>query len=267
MNTTGRSGSGSVVVNAPAVPGRSARAFTFVIPAGSYPLTVPISGTVDPNGHTFTVMGTFPPPVGDFTITGTLPTSGSSGRTYTLAAGGQTVTGTFGAPTPTPSASPAPTGTPVPNVNQIQLTYSANSGSNVSPENNAIPQTFGQVDPVGQIVDATYDEGQNAPTPSRYINLNLHGSVTAGTVIAINSTNTIDYGERTSAAVNPVHNWIQAGGGSVRILSVTPLSGGQTRVQFQLINVPIKPDPMQTGATGTFTLNGTGQVTATAAIG
>ena len=129
-------------------------------------------------------------------------------------------------------------------------------------ESGAIPQTSAQVDFSTPVALGVYDEGALANLPSRFVTVDLRQPISVGRTITItpSTQSKFSYGERTSAATNPVHNW-SATNGSIRIDTVTTLSGGHTKVTYTLQNLVLQPTSGQTGATGSFILNGTGQMT------
>lgn len=106
LNRNGNDVTGTLTVNpVTALKVRGAQIFTFTIPAGVYTVT----GSYNEATRTVTLNGTFPAPVGAFNYTGTIPTATQPGS-YTITAGGQTVTGTLPA---TGTVTPVPSGTPV----------------------------------------------------------------------------------------------------------------------------------------------------------
>lgn len=70
-------------------PGPTPGALPFNLPASTYALTGTFTA---PRG--FTLTGDFPAPVGTFSVTGQIPTSSETGS-FTITAGGNTVSGTF----------------------------------------------------------------------------------------------------------------------------------------------------------------------------
>ena len=92
--------SGTLVVPSRSAQNKSAQAFSFAVPAGSYPL---FGSFTEPNA--FSVSGRFPN-IGSFVISGQIPV-GTTSSTYTVTAKGETATGTFISPnaTATPTAS------------------------------------------------------------------------------------------------------------------------------------------------------------------
>ena len=83
---------GDLIVNAATGPNPGPRpgALPFNVPAGTYALT---GNFTPPRG--FTLNGDFPAPLGAFSVTGQIPSGDTDPGSFSITAGGQTVSGTF----------------------------------------------------------------------------------------------------------------------------------------------------------------------------
>lgn len=260
LTRKGTAVSGTVVVNDVAtqgLAGRSTQALSFSIKAGTYQ----VSGTFTPP-RGFSITGNFPAPVGAFSITGAIPTTSETGS-YTLKAGGETVTGTYPKistlPTPVPSATTPPVGLGGSFSGTIVGSSDANFGSAFNPNAfNGTTSTQGSITVLA--VSATETTPVNKYNRAVGITLSsASGGFSKGQVLPVTAlgTSTIP-----NAHVNPVlaptqtgqeaagWGYYQVKKGQVTISELT-----STSVTLVLKDVQVVGD--YGSAKGTLTLNGT----------
>lgn len=262
LRTQGTNVTGTLAVNSAVATaaGRSAQAFTFSIPADTYS----VSGTFTPP-RGFSVTGNFPAPLNGFSISGTIPTTSETGS-YTINAGGQTVTGTYpkiGGPIPTstPIGTPLPTSTPIGVGGSFNLTVANGAGSNYGLTKFQANTASGTKAVSGAAQTILIAGVANVGTTSaRSISITL----SKPSAIQVNDTFSLIVDPFKPYASVSTGGLIGGQGGTWGVLGgisgtasgsikVTALSSSQ--VSVSLTNVKLPADPG--AAKGTITLNGT----------
>ena len=231
------------------------KALSFQIPPGAYLL----SGTFSPPRN-FEAQGTYQNSNGqsiNFTITGRVPTTSDEGS-YTFAALGQSVSGTIpriGQNTPTPTATA--TATPISNGDTVSGNITGALNSNVVATGfNLLLKSSTASNTAPRLFKAVYERTDVAIRRGITVEVTPPADLAAGQSFSLAGTATtrlLTYFEADNA--NPdatAKNW-DSTSGTLRIDSIQ-----SDRINFTITNARLQA--RSTGAaTGSFTLNATGQ--------
>lgn len=260
LTTTSTTASGTLIVQ-PRAAQQATRNFTFTLPAGTYNT----SGTFTPP-RDFAVNGAFPAPVGAFSIAGSIP-SGTQNGVFTVTANGQSVSGTIPAvpatgatPTPRPGTTPAPNPTPVPTGGgHLTVTFSnATINASSAPFDSA---------GVGAVVGSTAGNFSSSyQVSNRNFNVvvlnTLAGGnyqpLTVGQQLGFNASGIGFPGKAQiiyTAVIGTTTGQWSARSGTLTITAIT-----SSAISYRLNNVRFDPGLVNQAGTGSFTLNGTGNV-------
>jgi hypothetical protein len=232
------------------------KALNFQLPPGAYIL----SGTFNPP-RGFVANGTYQNSNGqsvNFTITGQVPTTSDEGS-YTFSALGQSVTGTIpriGQNTPTPTATATATATPNPDGNTIVGNISSVVNSNVGSTAIFLPLSRSTVrNTAPRLFSAEFQHVDGPIRRTITFEIVPSANLAAGQSFSLAGTSNnriLTYSVDTTAPGSSARNWDSISG-TLRIDSIQ-----DDRINFTITNARLQArgtDP----ATGSFTLNATGQ--------